>query len=320
MTPKDRVSASRLAALWGEHRYWTRRMLWEYTAKGVRVDRSGDPRARSGRALERAVLMMAAEDLACEIVPLAQGDDAYIRHASMPLGCKADGYVLHPERGPGLISAKCVSTVAWLNRWMSMRDGVPRDVEIQLQAEMIVWRGAAELPVAYVADEDGVAVETQLAPPVWGVVAALNDLDLKLFDRDFDPSFETLVDAELDRFFASIADDQPPPLSHVPEEMMLAIELWPPRPDSFEVVDADLDAEEAIELLMDATERRKAAAKDEDEAKLVILEAAEGANMVRGERVQCKVSQVQVRPSTCPSCGEIIRRGHTYARFTPKER
>lgn len=319
---RQRVSASRVAALWDEHRYWTRRMLWEYTANGINPN-TDEPgmRARTGRMLEAGVLAMAADDLGCEVIHLPQSSGDYIRHPEIPLGCRADGYVWHPERGPGIVSAKTVSNAAWGPRWLAMKHGVPRDVEMQLQAELIVWRGyinsgAGEIVV------DGRTLEA----PRWGCVAAMHDLDVHLFDREIDAAFEREIAQELGVFFASVEAGEAPSLRYTSAELELAEALWPALDDEFVVTDAlDDDADgaaEAIELLVESGERNRAANKDKDEAKVRILEYAQGASLLRTIGWSCRIKHSQVPPThvKCPSCNHEImtRRGHARTTFTPK--
>lgn len=314
-----RVSCSRLAALWDEHRYWTRRMLWEYCAHGRRPTETQDlTRARTGRALEHAVLEMAAADLACQVVHLPQGQEYYVRHPELPLGCIADGYVLHPELGPGLVSVKCVSSAAWGPRWRSMAGGVPRDVEIQLQGELLVWEGACA-PGGPLADFEA---------PRWGCVAAMHDLDVHLFRREIDHAFRPVLTRALTDFFGSIASGSPPEWGHVAEELPVILQAYPDRdPGSWaDIPDDDPRAGEALEamqMLERATEDRREAERMRDEAKVRLLDLAGDNGAVRALGMRCRVTTVQTRPSTipCPACATPaeVRRGGTQTRFTVRE-
>lgn len=314
-----RVSCSRLAALWDEHRYWTRRMLWEYCAHGRRPPETQDPtRARTGRELEQAVLRMAAADLSCDVVHLPQGPEHYIKHPHLPLGCIADGYVLHPELGPGLVSVKCVSSQAWGPRWRAMAGGVPRDVEIQLQGELLVWEGACA---------EGGSLHDFEAPR-WGCVAAMHDLDVHLFRREIDHAFRPVLIRALDSFFESIEAGRAPEWGHVAAELPVILQAYPERDaDGWtDIPDDDPRAGEALEamqMLERANEDRREAERMRDEAKVRLLDLAGDNGSVRALGMRCKVQTLQTRPVTipCPACATPVevRRGGTQTRFHVRE-
>lgn len=312
----NHVSASRLPALFDEHRYLTRRILWEYCAKGRKPEADVDnPRARSGRMLEGAILAMAAEDLGCEVIHLPQ-DRAknFVLHPSLPTGCMPDGLVLHPTRGPGIISVKNVSPDAWYKRWKPMEHGVPRDVEMQLQTELLVLR-AAEMD--------------SLPRPEWACIAALEaGCDLHLFERRIEERWHGALEQALKAFFSSIVHDVPPPFDYVAEELPLAVELWPySTPDKVQDFGGDFvarsNAAAVIETYLEATARRKEADEQIAALKVELLEMAEDASIILTDTYRCKVSRSEVKAlhKECPHChGEVqVRDAFTRLSFHPKE-
>lgn len=321
-TPR-RVYASRAPALWGEHRFWTRRMLWEYIAHGISSDGDAGPRARTGRHLEAGVLAMAAEDLLCEVIHLPQ--DVRLEHPGMLTGCIADGYVQHPQRGPGLISVKCVSLDAWRSRWLPMEFGVPRDVEIQLQTELEVWRAVA-------AAQGSVRVgDLELPAPQWGCVAALQDLDVHLFERQVEPGWGGTLGGALRTFYESVEANAAPSFDYVPAELPLAQALWPGRSDDdYSPLDtsadavADDEAQAAIMDLLKGQMMQKDGRNLVDGAKVRLLElAGDDHNVVRSSSAQCRITRYQVKPTVreCEMCGHqmITRAGGAAIRFTARE-
>ena len=312
-----RVSGSRVAALFDEHRYWTKRMLWEYCANGRRPDDFDSARARSGRTLEQAILEMAAEDLGCEVIYLPQERDAYLHHSTLPLGALADGLVVHPERGYGIISAKAVSFTAWSRSWKTMKHGVPRDYELQLQAELMVWQtadleGHPDIPDLRLGNR-----------PTWGCVAAMNDLDLHLFERQKNDEMCNLMADKRRKFFASIEANNPPAWDRVQEEKPVIEQVYPMLDESFSVIDLeDNEAgafDEAAELYLDAARRKKAADKDLDSAKIQMRALGGGHQMARGLSYQCKMSEVHRKARQCPHCDGEIAAAYQYVLYAAKE-
>jgi hypothetical protein len=304
------VSAGRLAALYDEHRYWTKRMLWEYVAHGRQPEFGDNPRARSGQMLEAGVLQMAAEDLGCEVIHLPQERSAFVQHSTVPIGCLADGLVMHPERGVGIVSAKCVSWQAWAKNWVPMKNGVPRDYELQLQAELLTLADNKQF-----IDEYGV--------PKWGCVAALNDMDVHLFEREVEAELHERIASDLDAFMVSVRKQDAPPLQYNVEELALIAELYPWNEDKYSLIDLELEDGERFvenaELLQSASARKKAAEGDIGEAKANILELSNGNTLVRTVGWQCKVNRIHVKASTCKNCGAETRRASDQVRYTVKE-
>jgi len=311
-----RVSASRVPALWDEHRFYSRRMLWEYCSRGVRPESNEpNPRARSGRMLEGAILAMAAEDLGCEVVHLPQDRaENYLQHPTLPTGCMPDGLVLHPTRGPGVISVKNVSSKVYARLWKPMKWGVPRDVEMQLQTELMVWR----------AQEDG-----DLPKPEWGCIAALEGgADLHLFERRVEEAWHGTLAEMLTAFFRSIVENNPPPWTYIGEELPVIRELWPySEPGKVQDFDGDFtqssNAATVIEAFVDQTQKRRELDKSIEALKVELLEIAGDAEVILTPTYRCKVARAEVPAShkDCPNCGHAIetRAASERLQFYPKE-
>lgn len=316
MTPHNpRVSASRIPALFDAHRYMTKRMLWEYCAKGIRMDEGASDAIYAGMYLETAIMAWAAdrlsvEDAKVEATPTVQDRTQALKHATLPTSCLTDGLVRCPSRGLGIISCKNVDSLVYLQRWKDRTHGVPPDVEMQLQTEISVLRSLGE--------------DIQ-----WGVIAALvGGRDLHLFERAPEPTWEPTMAKALEEFFTSIENNDPPAMDYLPEEFDLVKKLWPSNdPEELCRFEDDEEKQEyvhdtIISLINRSADNREAERSVKSlKAELADMAGTAGTILVPGARLKITKTEIPPQTKTCDKCGHEIevKAGFTRHLLTPKE-
>ena len=156
---KQTVSASQVPALFDESPYVTRWMLYQHFRNSAAIDEDEDELMAWGTRLQPLLLQRVAADHALEVSPITE----YVRLAHGPVGATLDGVIVAPDRGRGAVETKCVFNArSWMDRWSGGR-APPRDVELQLQTQMMVGDG--------------------VSPYGWGMIAAFHGGEMKYWER-----------------------------------------------------------------------------------------------------------------------------------------
>ncbi len=159
---KHTISATESPALLNASPYLTRWMLWQRFANGIEPTRETNSRMEWGQKLQPLIIQQVAQERNLEVFP---NQDTYARRGL--LGCTRDAIILSPEHGPGALEIKCVFDYEqWGRKWDTGKT-VPRDIEIQLQQQMLVGDDSGSfawgLIVVWVcANPSGAAVELPL--------------------------------------------------------------------------------------------------------------------------------------------------------------
>lgn len=238
------ISASQTPALFDESPYTTRFMLYHWL-RGRDVEQEEDNRMRAGSLMQPMLLDMARHDLNLVV----ESDQVFVRDGT--LGSTKDAKIYDPQRGPGALETKaCFDYKTWMTRWAG-GSSPPRDIEIQLQTQMLVGDG------------DG-------TPYTWGVIGVWLAGDMRYYER---PPHEELW-AELRSRSAALIQDaeagkEPDPFG-APIEIPLLNKLYPVlQRKTLDLSEEERGKEFAEKAMMyrAAAERRLAEEKTEKELK-----------------------------------------------------
>lgn len=203
---KQTISASEAPALWNASPYITRWMLWQRFANGVDLNRDDDPRKSWGRKLQPLIIRQVEEEK--KLVTQPNSDDTY--HRSGLIGCTRDADIFCPDRGPGSLEIKCVFDYkVWAQKWQS-GEFVPREYEIQLQAQMYVGDGGV--------------------PHKWGIVAVWVCADLYYFERRPIPKLWADMERKAAEFMRSVEAREEPDAFGALCEAPLIAEMFQLKP------------------------------------------------------------------------------------------
>lgn len=216
------VSASQIAALFDTSPYLTRWMLWHYLAGTPQPADDADERMKMGTRMEPLLLELASEDLRIEVTR----DQHYVRNGV--IGCTRDARIHDPQRGPGCLETKCCFDYRqWMNRWSGGK-APPIDLELQLQAQMLVGDGTT--------------------PFNWGVLMCWVGGERKYFEREPKLDLWEEMKASATALLASVAAGvEPDPFGSV-IELPLLKQLFP----RVERVTLDLSAEPTAQELAES--------------------------------------------------------------------
>lgn len=226
---KKSVSATQASALWNLSPYVTRWMLWQHFANGMSIEpETIDDRIREGKRMQPLVLERAANELRLQVIP---NDESYVRRGQ--IGCTRDAVIVCPDRGPGALETKCVFDY---RTWMTEFGGgafVPRQMEIQLQVQMLVGDGRD--------------------PYEWGVLAIWVAASQFYFERAPMPDLWRDLVTEADKFFEDVATWREPDPFGMPVELPYLEAVYPTKEgtvlDLREREDADLFVDKAKAFL-----------------------------------------------------------------------
>ena len=273
------ISATQIPALYNESPYLTRWMLFHWL-HGNEVEQDEDGRMRWGKLMQPLLLEEAARELAFEVLPNA--DDEYVTNG--PLGCTRDAVVICPDRGPGALETKCVFDYRqWMQRWAGGKLP-PRDIEMQLQAQIAVGNGHT--------------------PYSWGIIAVWLAGSMYYFER---PAKHDLIDdmrIEAKRFLAASAEFvEPDPFGAAIENPLIA-QLFPETKPSSEQVLPDESLAEAAAMYEFTKAEAAGLSRAENEWRAKLLAAAgdiEKTYLPGGTVLTVKKSKTRPRVVTLPT-------------------
>jgi len=204
---KHTISATESPALLNASPYLTRWMLWQRFANGIEPTRETNSRMEWGQKLQPLIIQQVAQERNLEVFP---NQDTYARRGL--LGCTRDAIILSPEHGPGALEIKCVFDYEqWGRKWDTGKT-VPRDIEIQLQQQMLVG------------DDSGSFA--------WGLIVVWVCADLYYFERKPIEELWGRLIGEANIFFHDVENRIEPNPSGAAVELPLLSRLFPTRPDS----------------------------------------------------------------------------------------
>lgn len=205
---KKTISATQSPALFGASPYLTRWMLYQQFIGKATMEIERNPRMDWGLKMQPLILDQVAKDQQLEVIP--NDRDNYIRRGL--LGCTRDATIICPDRGPGALEIKCVFDYQqWATKWDGGQN-VPREIEIQLQQQMLVGIGDGHTSSLY----------------HWGLIAVWVCADLYYFEREPITSLWARLIDESKNFFDEVNGESPPPQpSGHPIEIPWLSELLP---------------------------------------------------------------------------------------------
>lgn len=271
---RDYVAASRVAALFGKHPYYTEWMLYQRHANDVKMETAEDERMFWGKKLQRPVLEVLRDQYHLNVV---ERDDVLMVDDEAPLLARFDAEIIDPTRGKGTVEVKCVDWMEFKDKWDEHKQIAPLHTELQLQVGMMVSGSR------------------------WGLIAALvGGNHLVVFERDPNVEVQAECRKAATEFMARVARREEPDPFGVAKELELMKQLYPePDPEkviTFEGDDATNVGEE-IRMLKDAQDKQLFYKKAVDKHKVAIRHRAqngEGTILVPGWR--CKINGGRFTP------------------------
>ena len=209
---KKTISATESPALFNASPYVTRWMLWQKFANGIDIEKVSTSRMDWGKKIQPLIIEQVAEERKLEIIP---NTDTYVRRGL--LGCTRDGTIIDPQRGPGALEIKCVFDYnVWATKWKGGQQ-VQREVEIQLQQQMLVGDGS---------DRVGWSGSYQ-----WGLICVWVCADLYYFERSPVTDLWSKLETEATKFFISVETRIEPDPFGVILELPFITKMFPTVPD-----------------------------------------------------------------------------------------
>lgn len=250
---EDYLTSTDVAALFNRNPYMTKWELWHRKAKLVSSDFRDSERMAWGRRLEMAIAAGVAEERGWVVAPM----DEFITLPEVRLGSSFDFRIKEPR---AILEIKNVDGLVFHRDWEDSEKEVapPAHIEFQIQHQMLV----AGDTKAYIG-------------------ALIGGNRLVVLERDADPVVHEAILAEAEKFWESIADNDPPPLS--PDTDIAAIQAVYSHAEPGKIIEAPPEIEPLIDQYRHATDLEKAARKDKDVAKGQILAAIGDAEKVLGE-------------------------------------
>jgi hypothetical protein len=198
-------------------------MLWQKFANGIEAPREESSRMDWGKAMQPLIIKRVAEERKLEVFP---NDETYVRRGL--LGCTRDAMVISPDHGPGALEIKCVFDYEkWGRKWDGGKS-VPREIEIQLQQQMLVGEGE-------------IAATERIKSYQWGLIVVWVCADLYYFERKPIPELWGHLEKEATEFLLSVHERREPDPFGAAVELPLLMQLFPTRTDSVLDLSADPD-------------------------------------------------------------------------------
>ena len=288
------VGASEIAALFGVQADYA---LSHYALWHVKAGRAPPPivdnqRAKWGLRLERAIADAAADENDWKIAPAGYRTDP----TTPVLGCTPDFLIATDpkEEGPGLLEIKNADWLIHKRAWTD--DEPPLHILLQLQHQLAA---------------------TGLA---WGVVACLvGGNDLRLYRYKARPKLIADIRAKVRAFWASIAEDRPPPVDGSDSVSAVLRALYLETVDEVADLTDDNELPEICADYLDAGARRRVAEKDEAAAKNRLIEKLGIYRAAHTEGFRIRVAVTAEKAAAPAPPGYIIPGRKESRRYTVKE-
>lgn len=287
------VGASEVAALFDASPYTSAFTLWQVKARRIPPPPVAHERAAWGLRLEAAIAEAAAEREGWTIERAG-----HLVHPREPgMGATLDFIVTTPSpAGPGALEVKNVDWMQHRRGWTD--DEPPPHILLQLQAQLAVTGFK------------------------WGCVAALvGGNELRLYRYEARPKLIAEIERRVAAFWRSVEQNRPPPVDGSESTGAALRALYPETRDEMLDLRENNRAPELCAALLDATERRRAADKEEAALKheLLAMLGEHRAAMVFGYSVRVAVSPaLPDRLITPEMVGEVIKGRAEGRRLTVK--
>lgn len=218
------INSTDLAALFGMSTRKSRLKLWHLKKGNIEEDDLDDnPYVIWGKRLQNAIGQGICEDHGWQCFDLT---GYYIVDREKRLGASMDVRAVCEVRGDGLIEVKKVENQTEENGWIE--DRAPIEYEFQLQGQFKA------------AHEEKLGIN-------WGGIGVLARRQKSSFyEREREETLAPLIDAEVESFWKSIRDNNPPPPDYLVDGEILAKMRGPMRQDDFIRL---TDNKRAVELL-----------------------------------------------------------------------
>jgi len=289
------VGASDVAALFGVQAGYSldRFALHHVKAGNVPAPEVGGARVKWGQRLEELVALALNEDHGYAITRgrYAIADDCPGLGASLDF--ETEGDPLGEFSGPGIVETKNVDFITHKRAWT---DGEPPPhILLQLQAQL----GASGYG--------------------WGLVAALvGGNDLRVYRYAARPKLIADIKARVEQFWQDVSDGREPKPSASDASAAIIRAMYAETRGDLVDLSADNELPALCAQMLEAAERRRAAEKDEAEAKNRIAAKA-GPNLrIMAQGYWINVAVVAEKPDRPAEAGEIIRGRKESRRITVK--
>lgn len=208
------VSATEVAALFGESPYLTKWMLYQNFVNGTPIATEENERMLWGRKMQPLIAKQAAQDHGFIV---EQNElDRYLSRGV--LGCTRDAIIVDPERGPGALEVKAVFDYKVWNETWGGGSRIPRHIILQLQQQMFVGDGDATCTLW---------PEDAFRSYSWGLLAVWVCAQMHYFKFDAQPDLWREMENESAMFLDSVScKREPDPVGSVLELPLLA-QLYP---------------------------------------------------------------------------------------------
>ena len=293
----EHIAASRVAALWHVHPWWSYWQLWQYHKTGIRPPESTeDERKRWGKLLEPVILQETAQRLSLTITPYDQA----ARVEGKGLVCITDAEIYCPSRGHGVVEVKTVDGRVYQESWRSQTHGMPLHVELQVQVQLLL-HGAD-----------------------WACVPVLvGGNHLELFERHPEPSIIADLLVKVEEFRSKVDNNLEPPLAGTEPEVRHLKEIYPSA-EPMKV--RSLDTEEEVECVdaamgwLAGKEYRSDGKDKVAEAEATLLHLIKDAEYMQaqGFEVRRRTSVVKDSRKMVPELNELVMAIEDYHLNGPK--
>jgi hypothetical protein len=210
---KKTISASQMAALFELSPYATRYQLYHWVVSDIEIEQESNARLEWGLRHQQTILDWVSDELRIDVA----GNDEYYQNTVERIGCTGDGYAVDPQRGLGVVEAKCSDWMQWKDTWTSEK--APAHIELQVQTQMMV-------------------PHPELGAPVWGAIACLvGGNDMRLYMREPDPAVQDRIREKVSEFWSDVADRNEPPLGGLAVEQKILNLIYPEVDDNEPPVD-----------------------------------------------------------------------------------
>jgi hypothetical protein len=215
------LSATEAPALLGISPYTTPWLLYRKFAHGDEIEKPADERMNWGKRMESLIVAQVSSERGLEVRP---NPGTYVRRGL--LGCTRDATIIAPGIGPGALEIKCVFDYrVWMTKWNGGKM-VPREIEAQLQIQMLVGEGG---------DADSNAGEKYR----WGLIAVWVCADIYYFERKPVPELWTELERKAIGFFSDVRSKREPDPFGAAVELPLLSKLFPTEADKVLDLSAD---------------------------------------------------------------------------------
>jgi len=206
------VSATEIAALFGESPYLTRWMLYQNFVTGEPLPIEENSRMSWGLKMQPLIAEQSAKDHGFVV----EQEGRYLSRGF--LGCTRDAIIVDPERGPGALEIKCCFDMrTWMDTWGGGTK-IPRHIILQIQQQMCVGDGTAACIMW-----PGAALTSYS----WGLLAVWVCATMHYVKFEAQPELWTAMASEASAFLDDVTNRREPDPAGTIIELPLLAQLYP---------------------------------------------------------------------------------------------